>query len=383
MGLVKKGLLWGLMHSTSFLIGIAVVGFLFAKYPKQYTAALKFNQQWVGDPLGWLLGWVPVIGDHLEAFLASHGAGVALLIGEVAFVAKLVILAVSATFAARFLRRRSAAVANPANPLQPVSATQTEPGNGDRVMLKTIVTLIAAAATLAAAAIAPVDYIESLRSTPIGMVVYTFVMYASAIYIGYVLFNIFSGLLGQGDAGRAPALYWIDYVPSWLAWLSFNAVGLWVALGSAGTVRGFTPITKLADMPNDYWVLIGLVIFSWLDVGILQGHKHKAAWQYIRTQRTIAPPPAVAPLAVVVPPPAALPGPAPVAVPITEPASLGNPLFVVLGLLLVVVLLIVLFSGNWPVRNDAASTRLGSYYSGWKTDINHPLGPEWRDVTRR
>ncbi len=77
-------------------------------------------------------------------------------------------------------------------------------------MLKTIVTIIAAAAALAAAAIAPVNYIEALRANPIGLALTAFVMYASAIYIGYVLFNIFSGLLGQGDAGRAPALYWID-----------------------------------------------------------------------------------------------------------------------------------------------------------------------------
>lgn len=252
-------------------------------------------------------------------------------------------------------------------------------------MLKTIVTLIAAVATLVAAAIAPVDYIETLRATPIGMIVYAFVMYSSAIYIGYVLFNIFSGLLGQGDAGRAPTLYWIDYVPSWLAWLSFNLVGLWVALGIQGIVRGFPPITNLGDVPNDYWVLLALVIFSWFDVGILQGHKHKAALQYIRTQRAIAPPPAVAPPAVVVPPPAAAPGPAPAAVPVAAPTHVGTSLFVAFGLLLVLGLLIMLFGSHWPRKSDAPSTRFGSYGPGWQTDIEPPppLGPEWRDVTRR
>ena len=213
-------------------------------------------------------------------------------------------------------------------------------------MLKTIVTLIAAVATLAAAAIAPVDYIEALRAHPIGLVLIAFVMYASAFYTCYVLFNIFSGLLGQGDAGRAPALYWIDYVPSWLAWLSFNLVGLWVALGCAGIVQGFTAITSWAAVPNSYWVLIGLVVFSWVDVGILQGHKHKAAWQYIQTQRSIAPPPAVAPVAVVVPPPAAAPGPAPVAAPIEAPSNVGKALFVILGLVVVIAVLIMLFGGK-------------------------------------
>ena len=252
-------------------------------------------------------------------------------------------------------------------------------------MLKTIVTLIAAAATLAAAAIAPIDYIEALRANPIGLVLTAFVMYASAIYIGYALFNIFSGLLGQGDAGRAPTLYWIDYVPSWLALFSFNLIGLWVALGINGIVQGFSPITKLADVPNEYWVLLGLVVFSWIDVGILQGHKHKAAWQYIQTQRSIAPPPAVAPIAVVVPPPAAAPGPAPVAVPIATPTGLGVALFVTLGFVVVFALLVMSFGGKLPVKSDSGSTGFGSYGSGWKTDINPPppLGPEWRDVTHR
>ena len=219
-------------------------------------------------------------------------------------------------------------------------------------MLKTIVTLVAAAATLAAAAIAPVDYIEALRATPIGMVVYIFAVYSSAIYIGYVLFNIFSGLLGQGDAGRAPTLYWIDYVPSWLAWFSVNMVGLWVLLGIAGVVQGFTPITTWAAVPNSYWVLLGLVIFSWIDVGILQGNKHKAAWQYIQTQRTIAPPPAVAPPPVIVPPPAAAPGPAVVAVPIAAPSGVGMGLFVALGGVVAIVLLAIAFSGSGDRRGS-------------------------------
>ncbi len=262
-----------------------------------------------------------------------------------------------------------------------MSATQTEPESRGSVMLKTIVTIIAAAAALAAAAIAPVNYIEALRANPIGLALTAFVMYASAIYIGYVLFNIFSGLLGQGDAGRAPALYWIDYVPSWIAWFSFNLVGVWVVLGIAGIVQGFTPITSLAAVPNSYWVLFGLVIFSWIDVGFLQGHKHKAAWQYIQTQRSIAPPPAVAPVAPIVPP--AL-GPAPIAVPIAAPVGLGTAVLIAFAIVGMITLLLLLFGDRLPVNTGPGSTMLGSYGSGWTTDINPPLplGPEWRDVTR-
>ena len=211
-------------------------------------------------------------------------------------------------------------------------------------MLKTFITLIAAVATLAAAAIAPVDYIEALRANPIGMVLYTFVMYSSAIYISYVLFNIFSGLLGQGDAGRAPTLYWIDYVPSWLALISFTCVGVWVALGCRGVVQGFTPITHLADVPNSYWVLLVLVIFSWIDVGVLQGHKHAAALQYIQTQRSIAPAPAVAPAAPAVP--AAAPAPAPAPTPVAAPAHVGSGVFLAIGFVIVVILLAICFSGG-------------------------------------
>lgn len=213
-------------------------------------------------------------------------------------------------------------------------------------MLKTIVTLVAAVVTLAAAAIVPVDFIETLRANPIGIFLFTFVKYSSAIYIGYVLFNIFSGLLGQGDAGRSPALYWIDYVPSWLAWFSFNLVGLWVALGCAGVVQGFTPITKLADVPNEYWVLLGLFVFSWIDVGWLQGHKHAAAWQYIQTQRNIAPPPAVAPPAAVAAPPAAAPAPAPAAAPVAAPTGVGMGIFVAIGVCAAIILLVIAFSGT-------------------------------------
>ena len=104
MGLIRRGVLWGLLSSTSILIGMAVVATLFGMYPKKFTALLKMNQQWVGEPLAWLLGWVPIVGDHLEAFMVSNGGGVALLVGEIAFVAKL-ILVVLVIFA-RFLQPR-------------------------------------------------------------------------------------------------------------------------------------------------------------------------------------------------------------------------------------------------------------------------------------
>src|SRR3989344_3382361 len=105
MGLMKKGLLWGLMSSTSVLIGRSVVAVLFGMYPKKFTATRKFSQQWVGEPLAWLLGWVPIIGDHLEAFAISNGGGIALLVAEFALVAKLLMLVVFAILA-RCLHRR-------------------------------------------------------------------------------------------------------------------------------------------------------------------------------------------------------------------------------------------------------------------------------------
>jgi len=211
-------------------------------------------------------------------------------------------------------------------------------------MLKTIITIVAAVAALAAAAIAPVDYIDALRTNPIGMVLSTFVAFTSAIYIGYVVFNFISGLLGQGDAGRAPTLYWIDYVASWLAWFSFNLTGLWVALGIAGIAHGFAPVTGWADVPNAYWVLLGLVVFSWGDVGVLQGHKHGPAMQYVSTQRSIVPAPVAAPAAPVVVPPA--PPPTLVAVPIAAPSRVGTGLFVALGIVVILIVLAFCFSGK-------------------------------------
>lgn len=108
MGLIKKGLLWGLLSSTSILIGMSAVAILFGMYPKKFTATLKWSQQWIGEPVAWILGWVPYVGDHLEAFAVSHGGGIALLVAEFTLVAKLLTLVVFAIFAfARFLRRRS------------------------------------------------------------------------------------------------------------------------------------------------------------------------------------------------------------------------------------------------------------------------------------
>ena len=104
MGLVKKGLLWGLMSSTSILIGMSVVAVLFGMYPKKFTATLKLSQQWVGEPVAWLLGWVPVIGDHLEAFAVSNGGGIALLVAEFTVVAKVAMI-LGYAIHARFLRR--------------------------------------------------------------------------------------------------------------------------------------------------------------------------------------------------------------------------------------------------------------------------------------
>ena len=214
-------------------------------------------------------------------------------------------------------------------------------------MLKTLVTLIAAAATLASAAIAPVDYIPALRDNPIGLLLAMFLMFTSMIYIGYVIFNVFSGLMGQGDAGRDARLWWIDYVSSWIAFWSFNLILLWVVLGVQGIVPDFPTITTWADVPSKYWVLLGLVLFSWLDVFVLQGHKHTAAWQYFQTQRAIVPAPAVAPAPA---PPAAPPVAPPAPLPVPAPANVGVGIVGVLLLLLFAIICafaIMSFSGGW------------------------------------
>lgn len=239
-------------------------------------------------------------------------------------------------------------------------------------MLKTLITLLVAVATVATAAIAPIDYIEALRDNPIGMVLVTFLMWTSAIYIGYVIGNIVSGLWGQGDAGRAPALYWIDYFPSLLASFSLTLVGVWVALGSAGIVHGFPLITKVADVPNKLWVLLALVIFSWIDVRWLQGHKHKAAWQYITTQRAIVPAPALAPLTPVVPP-APPAGAAPVAVAVAAPTHVGTLGFTILLLLALAIFFAIIFSGTSERKSTSCIGAPSTAFVGVNKQTDNPL----------
>lgn len=211
-------------------------------------------------------------------------------------------------------------------------------------MFQLVTTLLAIVSAIAVALIAPVDYIEALRDYPLWMLLVAFLKFGAVIYISYVVFNIISGLAGQGDAGRNPVLYWMDYIPSWIAWFSLNLTALWVALGLLGIVKGYSPITALADVPNSYWVLLALVLFSWLDVGVLQGHKHEAARQYIAAQRAITP-------AAPVPPPAPLPG-----TPVAAPTGIGTGLLIAAAII-VVFILAMIFSGggtNLGGLNDAS-----------------------------
>ncbi|OGG50848.1 hypothetical protein A2763_00735 [Candidatus Kaiserbacteria bacterium RIFCSPHIGHO2_01_FULL_54_36] len=92
MGFFTRLIGRGLFKATALLIGFAGAAGLFVVDPKKYAVAVKLNQEYIGTWIAWLLGKLPHVGAHLEAFLATHSPGFTLLVVEVAVLAKLIML---------------------------------------------------------------------------------------------------------------------------------------------------------------------------------------------------------------------------------------------------------------------------------------------------
>lgn len=191
-------------------------------------------------------------------------------------------------------------------------------------MFRIIATWLAALACFATAAIVPSVYVMGLDHVTFGALVVNFVTLAPFAYIGYVVFNVMSGLSGQGED---TTLYWLDYVSSWIAWFCINLTAVFVVIG---IVQAYSDVTDVLKMQWAIWILGGLVLFSWIDVGLLQRHKHANAQAWANANRAVAPP---APL------------PPPPVTPVDPPANVqGSGVGPVGAFLAAVLIVLVLFA---------------------------------------
>ena len=258
----------------------------------------------------------------------------------------------------------SVAVANPANHLQPLSATQTNSGTGESVMHQVVVTFLAAVFAVAETLGIHLHYIMRVPTADINPTSYPFVWVATTVIALDIFFNLLSAAAGQSER----KLWWLDLFTT-LGRLFF-VVGAWVA-----TVlfwQGPVPASP-RDVPIELWVLVGLTAWALLDLR-LQWYKKKDVMAHVAVARAVH----------ITPPAQTATIPAPTA---TQPQSGtgGTAVTLLLVFLAALILGFVLWGDKGRYRTDVGSTGFGSYGPGWKTDIEPPppLGHEWRDVTRR
>lgn len=158
-------------------------------------------------------------------------------------------------------------------------------------------TLLAFVAAVLAGAIAPFDYIPQLHNNVLARYILPFVDYNVAVYVMYMLTNTATAFYGQGDAGRNPFLYWVDYVGSSLALVSFTCAFVAYTIAMFAGAPGFPEFTGITDVPAKYWGLALLVAYANLDFFYFQGHKHEHAINYWNTTRGVTPVLPVAPAA--------------------------------------------------------------------------------------
>ena len=200
--------------------------------------------------------------------------------------------------------------------------------------------ILAALASLLAAVTVPVAYVLAPVLTGLGgtisSAVVVLVQFALAIYFAYLILNVLSAIIGW-LAPHSQDAYDVDFYPSFIAAISFTITAVFVGIGMASS---YSSISQVMDIPFAIWLLIGLVLFAWFDVVVLQGPNRRRLAQQAAIQRAADQAAANAAAAAAAAAAANPPPPAPAAVPRSEPSVLnvllGIALLVFVGLLLFV-----------------------------------------------
>lgn len=80
--------------------------------------------------------------------------------------------------------------------------------------------------------------------------------------------NTVSGITDQDESG----LYWLDHIPSVVAWMSINVTAGFVLFG---LFQANSDIVRVIQESFALQLLLALVVFSWIDVLWLQRYKHR------------------------------------------------------------------------------------------------------------
>ncbi len=156
-----------------------------------------------------------------------------------------------------------------------------------RSLLIVVVTIVAAVSALATAIAVPLVYLLGWDTVtdPFFGITFSLVALGLPFALIYVLSNVASGISDQEDEG----LYWVDYIPSVIAWVSISVTAAVVAFG---LFRTNVDIVRVIKESFGLQLLLGLLIFSWVDRFWLQRYKHRMLTDQLRNPA--APPPQLA-----------------------------------------------------------------------------------------
>ena len=152
-----------------------------------------------------------------------------------------------------------------------------------RYIVTLVVTIAAAAVTVATVIAVPLVYLigwDQVNLPIFGMT--SMVAVGLPFAIAYGLLNTASGISDQDD----PALYWVDHIPSLLAWVSINVTA---AIVLFGLFQANQDIVRVIRETFGLQLLLGLVVFSWVDILWLQRRKHQMLKEQLRDPAAPAP----------------------------------------------------------------------------------------------
>jgi len=149
------------------------------------------------------------------------------------------------------------------------------PENGEEAM-DVIITLLAALSALCVTVMVPAVYALNIPvvTLPDGYV-FSFIANGTIACVAYVAFNALSGVKTQTSS----VLYHLDHFCSWLAWFSIN---LSAGLVLVRLISNGQDVVAVLRADGATQLLVGLVLYSWLDLLFVQGHKRRAIMARLR-----------------------------------------------------------------------------------------------------
>lgn len=149
--------------------------------------------------------------------------------------------------------------------------------------MRVVITWLDILVCLATAAAITAYYVLHMETLTISNVTIIFVTHGIVISIVYVALELLSAAVGEGGN---MVLYWLSYIASWSVPLAATFAMGYLYLGLE---QNYQPVVLLLAVPYAKGMLWFLLLFGWFSATVLQGHKHRSAWQHVASARNVAP----------------------------------------------------------------------------------------------